>query len=139
MTTFRQVIPNSKWNPTNERFEYYLVWLSIGGGVRSWLFSHTDGRQAEDYENFSIEGIDDIRSVPSMQRKKVIAETFSMNQEEMIYVSSIMASNRVYQVDKTGIKTPIALKGSVVAMPNKVKEFKLKIEFSFKENNILNV
>jgi len=139
MTIFRQVIPNSVQNPDNERFEFYLVWLSTGGGVRNWLFSHTDGSEAEDFKSFMIEGLDNIRSVPSMERRSVTAVTISMNQESFDYVKSIMSSNRVYVVDKTGVKTPIALRAGSVSQPNQLKEFKLKIRFSFQEADILNV
>lgn len=139
MTTFRQVIPNSEQNPDNERFEYYLVWLSTGGGVRNWLFSHTEGSEVDDFKSFTIEGLDNIRSVPSMERLSVTATTMSMNQESFDYVKSVMSSNRVYVVDKTGAKTPIALRSGSLPQKNQLKEFKLKIRFSFQEANILNV
>lgn len=139
MTTFRQVVPNSVWNPNNARFEFYLVWLSVEGGVRNWLFSHTDGDEEQRYDNFVIEGIDNIRSVPSMERRSVTAITRSMDQETFDYVRSIMASNRVYCVDSTGVKTPIALKEGAVDQANKLKEFNLRIKFSFQEENVLNV
>lgn len=139
MTTFRQVVPNSVWNPNNARYEFYLVWLSTGGGVRNWLFSHTDGNESERFDNFTIEGRDDIRSVPSMERRTVTAITKSMNQENFDYVKSIMASNRVYVVDSTGAKQPIALNGAKVGQPNQLKEFSLRIKFSYQEENILNV
>jgi len=139
MTTFRQVIPNSTQNPDNERFEFYLVWLSTGGGVRNWLFSHTDGGESDKFDAFTIEGLDNIRGVPSMERKMVNAVTKSMNKESFDYVKSIMSSNRVYRVDKTGAKIPIALRPGSVPQPNQLKEFQLKIRFSFQEADILNV
>jgi hypothetical protein len=136
---FRQVIPNSSQNSSNARYEYYLVWLSVSGGVRSWLFSHTDGDDMEKLDNIHIESRDSIRSVPTMQRKTVTAITRSLDAESYNYVKSVLSSNKVYLVGKDFSKTPVAMKKSSITQDNKIKEFSLKIKFSFKENDILNV
>lgn len=135
MTDFRQVVPSAN----NEAYQYFLVWLSVDGGVRSWLFSHTGGVESEKYNSFSIESLDNIRSVPMMERKEVSAITGSLDGEQFDYVKSIMASNRVYQVTKAGEKIPVALKVGAVVRPNQNKEYKIKIKFIFQEANILNV
>jgi hypothetical protein len=115
------------------------VWLSNAGGVRSWLFSHTDGSEAQDYELFTIEGLNDIRSVPMQERKEVSALTQSLESDELDYVKSIMSSNRVYQVLKNGTRIPLALNSGSVNRSNKNKEFEVSIRFTYKEENILNV
>lgn len=139
MTTFRQVVPNSIWNPSNARFEYNLFWLSPSSGIRSWFFSHTDGSESDSFKNFTIESIDNIRSVPSLERKEVTAITKTMDAETFNFVKSIMASNRVYSVDQNGNKTPVAMRAGNVVQDNTLKNFQLKIRFSFQENDILNV
>jgi hypothetical protein len=139
MSQFRQIVPNSSINEVNERYEYYLVWLSNAGGVRSWLFSHTEGSEAQDYELFTIEGLNDIRSVPMQERKEVSALTQSLESDELDYVKSIMSSNRVYQVLKNGTRIPLALNSGSVNRSNKNKEFEVSIRFTYKEENILNV
>jgi hypothetical protein len=139
MTSFRQIVPNSTLNPSNERFEHYLVWLSPSGGVRNWLFSHTDGEEDEKYDNTVIESLEDIRSVPTEQRKTVNCITKTLDPFNFEYVKSVMASNRVYKVLKNGSKIPIAVKSGSVIQGNTLKEFQLRIKFEYKESDILNV
>lgn len=139
MSVFRQVIPNSFINASNESFEHFLIWLSPNGGVRSWLFSSTEGETEEQFDNFSIETIDDIRSVPSMDRIEIQARTKSLESEQFDYVKSIFKSNRVYKVNKDFSKIPIAIKGRAVSQPNQLKEFEVRVAFSYQEEDILNL
>lgn len=139
MTTFRQISPNSSINTVNEKYEYYLTWLSPNGGIRSWFFSSTDGDKQTDYELFTIEGQTDIRSVPSEKREAVEVTTKSLESEEFDYIRSIMESNRVYQVNKDATRLPIAIVGGSIPRPNKNKEFEISIKFVYKEDDILNV
>jgi len=139
MTTFRQVVPNSTVNDSNKKYEYFMVWLSVGGGVRNWLFSHTDGDSEDSFENIVIESLSDIRSVPTNQRRQVETRTTSLDSDTFDYVKSILASDRVYVLSKEGVKTPVAMRGGSVIRANKLKQFEIRIKFDFKENNILNV
>ena len=139
MTQFRQIVPNSTINIVNEAYEVYLVWLSPGAGVRSWLFSHTDGDSERSYDLFTVESDTDIRSVPSESRKEAEVLTQSLTSEDLKYVESIMASNRVYQVFKNGTRVPVALKNGSVSRANKNKEFEIALKIVYKEDDILNV
>ena len=139
MTQFRQIVPNSTINIVNEAYEIYLVWLSTGAGVRSWLFSHTDGDSKRSYDSFTVESDTDIRSVPSESRKEAEVLTQSLTSDDLKYVESIMASNRVYQVFKNGTRVPVALKGGSVSRANKNKEFEIALKIVYKEDDILNV
>lgn len=139
MTIFRQIVPNSNQNAINERYEYLISWLSTAGGIRSWLFSHTEGDESEDYENIIIEGLNDIRNVPSEQRKEVEVNTVSLSSAQFDYVKSLMATNKAYVITKQGKQVPIAIKGRTAVRDNKNKEFEVRIKFQFKEENILNV
>ena len=139
MSVFRQVVPNSFQNETNRAYEYFLIWLSPEGGVRSWLFSHTIGNSADSFSNTIVETINNIRAIPTMERESVIAMTGGIDSETFEYVKSIMASNRVYQVSAAGVKTPIAISGSKIIRDNRLKDFGLNISFTYKEKNILNV
>lgn len=139
MTVFRQVIPNSALTARNEAYEYYLIWLSPSGGVRNWMFSHTDGEEETAYDSFVIEGLTDIRSIPKQKRKtaKVIAR--SLTAEHFDYVSSIAESNRIYQVKKDGTRIPVAVGSIDIPRGNQLKEFSVRLELIFKEQDILNV
>jgi hypothetical protein len=139
MTTFRQVVPNSTINPSNVSYEHFLVWLSPNGGVRQWLFSHTEGSEEESFESYTIESLDNIRSVPSEDRVRYEVRTKSLDADTFAYVKSIMKSNRVFKVSKTGVFTPIAIRGGSIAKDNQIKEFELRIRFETKEEFILNV
>lgn len=139
MSVFRQIIPNSFVNSVNERYEYYLVWLSPAGGIRSWLFSHTDGDREETFDNFMIESLTDIRSVPNEQREEVEVNTVSLDSEQFEYVKSIMSSNRVYQVFKDNTRLPIAIRTGKALRENKNKEFGVSVKFVYKEADLLNV
>ena len=139
MSIFRQVIPNSSRVPTNERYEYYLIWLATNGGVRSWFFSHTKGGQEDVTSGYVLEGLDDIRSIPNQDRTTVDIITESLTSDELDYVASIMKSNRVYQCSKAGVFTPIAIKFASIPRDNQLKEFSVKLTFSYKENSVLNV
>lgn len=138
MSQFRQVVPNSSVNTNTESFEFQLAWLAPSG-VRSWLFSHTNGEEDEQFDNFILESTTNIRSVPVMDRIMVEATTRSLDLESFNYVKSIMKSNRVYVVGKDLTKTPIAVKGGSISKPNTTKEFRVSIKFLFKEEFILNV
>ena len=139
MTKFRQVVPTSTNQPEAEAYEHYLVWLSPMGGVRSWFYSSTDGVIENDTSGVIIEGIEDIRNVPTQGREVVEAVTVSLNRDTFDYVASIMKSNRVYRCDKSGTLTPVAVKFGAYEKANRSKEFNFKIVFSYKENSVLNV
>jgi len=139
MSIFRQVIPNSYRVPTNERYEYYLIWLATNGGVRSWLFSHTKGSKEDETSGYILEGLEDIRSIPNQDRTLVSVITESLSSDERDYVASIMKSNRIYQCSKAGVFTPIAIKFGSIPRDNQLKEFSVKLSFAYKEKSILNV
>lgn len=137
--TFRQVIPNSTINPVNEGYEHYLVWLSEGGGVRNWLFSHTDGEEMNEYKGLSIESLTDIRSIPTEKRDEVKIITRGLDADEYDYVRSILGSNRIYKVTKSNEKIPVAVKYRSQKRPNQNKDYSLSLTLHFKESDTLNV
>ena len=139
MSTFRQVIPSSQNVPTNERYEYLLLWLSVNGGVRTWFFSHTKGGQEDETSGYILEGLDDIRSIPNQDRTTVDIITESLTSDERDFIASIMKSNRVYQCSKAGVFTPIAIKFASISRDNQLKDFSVKLSFSYKENSTLDV
>ncbi len=132
MTDFRQVVPS-----TQTAYQYLLVWLSVDGGLRSWMFSNTDGMEAEKFDSFMVEGLDDIRSVPMMDRTQITASVKSLTLDNFNYVKSIMASNRVYQVDSDGEQIPVGIKSGAITRLNKGKEYQIKIKFVFGEKDTL--
>ena len=103
------------------------------------MFSNTDGMEAEKFDSFMVEGLDDIRSVPMMDRTQITASVKSLTLDNFNYVKSIMASNRVYQVDSEGEQIPVGIKSGAITRLNKGKEYKIKIKFVYQENDILNV
>jgi hypothetical protein len=139
MSVFRQIVPNSEVRPSNERYEHLLMWLSPKGGVRQWLFSHTKGREDHKHKGFDIETITSIRSVPSEDKERVKVASRFMDSETFDYVRSIMQSNRVYKVANDGTKTPVAIGFASVRRPNMIKNFEIEFNFTYKENNVLNV
>lgn len=139
MTAFRQIVPNSLVRASNEDYEHFLIWLSPEGGVREWLFSHTDGRETEDFDSFAIESLSDIRSVPYEDRIEVDCITRSLTKEEFEYVKSIYKSNRAYKVLKDGTKVPIAIESGKVRKRNMIKNFEIGLTFYYREEDVLNV
>jgi hypothetical protein len=139
MTTFRQIAPNSTVRATNEDYEHFIVWLSAEGGVREWLFSHTDGRDTEAFKSFAIESLSEIRSVPYEDRIEVDCITRSLTREEFDYVKSIFKTNRAYKVLKDGTKIPIAIEPSKVRKQNMIKNFEIGFTFYYQEEDTLNV
>lgn len=136
---FRQVIPNSNVNSVNEQYEYYLVWWSPTAGIRSWLFSHTDGVKRDDFRGTVVETIDDIRSVPVMEQQRISIVTTGLDSETYDYVKSIFSSNRIYQVSKDLVKRGVSIDRANTRRPNKLKEFTVSLDFYYKEENVLNV
>ena len=139
MSIFRQVIPSSFWDIGNKEFQYYLVWLSNEGGVRSWLFAHTKGDQEERFDNVPVEGLSDIRSIPVEQRTEVDAMTKGLDSDTFDYVKSLMASNRVYQIGTDQTLTPVGIREGKVVRDNELKSFGVQVKFFYKRENILNV
>jgi hypothetical protein len=139
MTDFRQVISSPSQGSVKAKHRYYLCWLSPNGGVRSWLFSHTDGDQEDEYKSFMVESTDDLRAIPSEERKSVDAITVSLEDESFDYVKSILASNRVYQVFQNGTQTPIAIAKGKISRSNQSKEHIVRIQFMYEEADLLNV
>ena len=107
--------------------------------MRTWLFSHTDGEQEEEFDSYLVESISDIRAVPSEDRIMIDARTRSLDSESFNYVKSILKSNRVYVIGKDFSKTPIGLRPGSIARTNKLKEFEVRVRFYFKEEVLLNV
>lgn len=136
--TFRQVIPNSTLNAVNERYQHYLVWLSPKGGVRNWLFSHTDGSEETKYKGIELESLTDIRSIPTEQRDSIKIMTEGISEEEYNYVRSILASNRIYKVTQGNQKIPVSIKYGSVKRPNQNKGYKLSFTLMFQELDTLN-
>ncbi len=139
MTVFRQIVPNSTVRPSNERYEHLIMWLSIDGGIRQWLFSHTDGREDNKHKGFAIESRSSIRSVPYEDRVEVDCVTRSMDLGTFDYVASIIKTNRAYKVLKDGTKIPIAIDPTTVRKRNMIKNFELSMPFYYIENDVLNV
>lgn len=139
MTVFRKIVPNSSENEINERYEHFLMWLSIDGGIRSHLFSHTKGSETETFKGFNIEGLTDIRSIPSENRISHKCTSRWMDSEKFDFVRSLMASNRVYKITKDNKQIPVAIKQSKIVRDNQVKNFEIKLEIILGEENTLNV
>lgn len=139
MTTFRKIVPDSTIRPLNERYEHFLVWLSKNGGVRQWFFSHSEGREEENYKGFVVESLTEIRNVPNEDRVIHRCMTRFMDSGTFDYVSSIFASNKVYKVTKSGEQIPIAVMPTKTRRPNQIKNFEIDLQFELKEEDILNV
>lgn len=139
MTVFRKIVPNSSENAINERYEHLLMWLSKDGGIRQWMFSHTIGSERDRFKSFTIEGLTDIRNVPSEERISHKCTSRWMDSTTFDYVRSVMASNRIYKVTKSGEQIPVAIKDGTINRDNQVKNFEIRIEFMLLEENVLNV
>lgn len=126
--------------PSNERYVHFLMWLSpFIGGIRSYLFSHTDGSETRMFKNFMVETRSDIRSVPEEVRGKLILVATNMDIDTYDYVRTILESNRIFKVLRDGTQIPFAIKSAEIDEPNKNKGFSIKIELVPKEENVLNV
>jgi len=139
MAVLRRIQPSSILSPEKEAYEYLLVWLSPFGGVRQWLFSHTDGGQEDSFGMVQVESLSDIRSVPNEEENEVEVLANTLTREDFDYITSIFKSNRVYLVSKAGVQTPVALLGGKKSKPNTLKNYSVKITFRYKEPDLLDV
>lgn len=133
MSYYRQITPSDK------EYNLYLTWLSPNGGVRQWFFSHTAGETMNSVDNFTVESLTDIRSIPESSRTTYVVATRFLTADDYDYVASMLKSNRVYQVLTSGTQIPVSIKGQKLRKPNQDKSFELEFEVSLMEENILNV
>lgn len=137
MSVFRKVTPTSLNNASRVSGEFMLCWIS-DASLRQWFFSSTDGDTEDTFKNSIIETETDIRSIPTEERKEITCVTMSLDSITYDYVSSLLGSNRVYQLNKDGSKTPVAVKQGKKTKSNIEKEFIFKVVFLYKESYILN-
>lgn len=135
----RRVQPSSISSPQKEVYEYLLVWLSPFGGVRQWLFSHTDGGIEEEFNLLTIETASDIRSVPNEETTEVEVITNTLTREDFEYIKTIFKSPRVYLVSKAGEQTPVGILGGKISKPNTLKNYSITVKFIYREPDLLNV
>lgn len=139
MLVFRKIKPSSIETPYKEDYEYLLVWLSGGGGVRQFLFSSTNGVKEESFNASVIDTVADYRGVPNSLDTIIELFSTSLSRENYDYVSSVFNSNRIVVVNKDLSATPVAIKSAKKKTPRIVKDFDIKFKIMLQEPDLMNV
>lgn len=135
----RRVTPSSLELSNKEAYEYLICWYSPFGGIRQWMFSHTNGGREDAYNLNRIEGLTNIRSIPNMEENEVECNAVSLSREDLEYLRSIMQSPRHFIVKKDGSTIPIAVLNGSVKQPNQLKDLEFRLRFVYKEPDLLDV
>ena len=138
MLVYRAINPTSTIRAQFEKREYMLVWLSQFGGVRQYMFTSQLSRR-QDYKLNVIETSESIRSVPEKEFEQIQLKTESLTEEEFFYVKSILGSNKVFRVLKSGEEIDVAVIGKKIRFDQKQKMYDFEVTIQLKEEDILNV
>ncbi len=139
MSVFRKQIPLSYCGDGHGRLEYCLAWLSTDGGVRQWFFASSKNTKKTVYKSVKIESLDDVRSYPLAKTETVDIFADSLTHQEMVYVSSVLESDRVFALGDDFTKTPVSINSGETIEVDKPKEFGVKVTLSFRGGDVLNV
>jgi len=139
MAFFRRIEPSSIYSSFKEEYEYLLNWISPNGGVRQWLFSSTDGRRQDKFKSIVIDTDSDYRSVPNTQDITIDVSSQSLSRDRFEYVSTLLKSNRIYLVSKSGVLTPVSIMSSNKNTVRNIKDYSISFKIKLQEPDILNV
>lgn len=139
MPTFRIIKPSSIGTPQKVDYEYLLMWLNSGGGVRQFYFSSTDSEQEELFKSLVIDSDSGYRSVPNTQNKSRKITAKSLSREMFDYVATIFEANKMYLVDKDETLTSIAIASGKKITNTDTKDFEIRINIMLQEPDLMNV
>jgi len=139
MPTFRKIKPSSIDTPFKADYEYFLMWLNSGGGVRQFYFSSTDSEQQDAFKSLVIDSDSGYRSVPNTQEKSRDITAKSLSREMFDYVATVFESNKIYLVDKDETLTSIAISSGKKKTNTDTKDFEIQINIMLQEPDLMNV
>lgn len=138
MLVYRAINPTSERDSNFEKREFMLVWLSPFGGIRQYMFTSLV-EVREDYSLNTLESSESIRSIPKEEVEEISLITESLSKNDYEFVRSILQSNKVWRVLKSGEEIPVSVLSEKIRREEKQKDYSLSITIRLKENPLLNV
>lgn len=139
MPVFRKIKPASIETPQKVDYEYFLMWLNSGGGVRQFYFSSTDSEQKNAFKSLVIDSDSGYRSVPNTQDKTRDITAKSLSREMFDYVATVFEANKIYLVGKDETLTSIAIASGKKKTSTDTKDFQIDINIMLQEPDLMNV
>ena len=139
MPVFRKIQPSSIGSPQKVDYEYLLMWLNSGGGVRQFYFSSTESEQESKFKSIVIDSDSGYRSVPNTQDKSRKITAKSLSREMFDYLATIFETNKIYLVDKDETLTSIAIASGKKITNTDTKDFEIQLNIMLQEPDLMNV
>ncbi len=132
----KYIVPDSSTNPDAEKYEYFLVWIGVDGGVYSWLFEDFTLKKQISGEiiNTKSENISKLFK-EGMRSISLVAEDIDENEFDVI--SDITRALVVRRYFKNGTFSNLAIMTNDVEKPKSQYQYNFKIDVMEVEDKLM--